>query len=485
MKTIILFILIIVTSTVYSQTFNKIISNGKDQMPTSVIELNNGYFVSSIEKEPDDSISNTRLTRLSIEGEVEKTVFVNKCGHSQILRLEKISDTSFLSLSYYVTLTDSLKVIAFTTLNNNFDTLAYNEYKTEATVFHGITFASRLIGDNQWAFVAGFKSRINIEKSGLYFFVINDKCEIIKTNKSIRKTDFITATSIVQNYQKNGYLCFTYNFVYDLDSNLNIVDSTYKSAFGSPHSHLEGYLHATWKGESLYAGGQRIPPYIYSKQKMAVAKYNKDLTLHELKYFNAPVERQSTAHLNCFSNFNDHFYLIGNSDERYYLTFTPDYKNGIRTIKVDTNLNVIWDKVIESDGYDFTMVTLATSDGGVITASYYYNHETNNNYTDLHILKLDSLGNYIPDNVPEQPRDPLTAKVYPNPVTNTSTLTFSNPKNNTFHLAVYSVTGQVALARELTGGQVELKRGNFARGCYLYRLLGEQGEVITGKFVVE
>ncbi len=174
-------------------------------------------------------------------------------------------------------------------------------------------------------------------------------------------------------------------------------------------------------------------------------------------------------------------------------------------VYMENDGSTIWEKVYYSNNdtaiglgpnliYDFQ----ALADGGYIfTGDGFTDIDPGplfNNNQDIWLLKLDSLGNwYAPpdtstcpppcDTVGITKTQNLQAKLYPNPTT--STLTIELPQSTQgYSFALYNLLGQQVIQAALTEVQTTLSI-NQPSGICLYRITATNGQVQTGKVVVE
>ncbi len=77
-------------------------------------------------------------------------------------------------------------------------------------------------------------------------------------------------------------------------------------------------------------------------------------------------------------------------------------------------------------------------------------------------------------------------KAQPNPFTNSTLITFDNPQAKNYTLTLINVMGQVVhQINNINSNQVELSRGNLAKGMYFAMLMDENGQRYTQKLIVE
>lgn len=81
--------------------------------------------------------------------------------------------------------------------------------------------------------------------------------------------------------------------------------------------------------------------------------------------------------------------------------------------------------------------------------------------------------------------DSFAIKVRPNPFSNTTTISFSNPTNDIYTLQINDIAGQGLVNKEgISGNNIEVSRGDLKNGIYYFQLIGER-KTFTGKFVIQ
>jgi hypothetical protein len=165
-------------------------------------------------------------------------------------------------------------------------------------------------------------------------------------------------------------------------------------------------------------------------------------------------------------------------------------------LKLDTNGNKQWDKTIFTfeanagcaiESNPGCYVVGASCIGGIGGYKTQPNWDTSLVTTDFWMVEL--CEGYIDTNLcPQQPCTGITetttlqAKLYPNPTT--GTLTIGLPGGQGGSMALYNLLGQSVYQTTLAGEQNTLAL-NLPPGLYLYRITAPNGQVQTGKVLVE
>ena len=76
--------------------------------------------------------------------------------------------------------------------------------------------------------------------------------------------------------------------------------------------------------------------------------------------------------------------------------------------------------------------------------------------------------------------------VYPNPVTDLATVEFDNSRGTSYSFTLYGLSGRsVKMIMNIRNGSFRFDRESLASGIYMYRLSGDDGEVMDGKLVIQ
>lgn len=97
---------------------------------------------------------------------------------------------------------------------------------------------------------------------------------------------------------------------------------------------------------------------------------------------------------------------------------------------------------------------------------------------------LNTLVYQIPVGISEQ-NSGAAVQLYPNPVTNTSTIAFENPDKDWFRLKVYDNTGRLIYIQQTIESRMEISKKILKPGLLIYELMNlKTGKSTAGKFVV-
>jgi len=151
--------------------------------------------------------------------------------------------------------------------------------------------------------------------------------------------------------------------------------------------------------------------------------------------------------------------------------------------KLDSMLNIRWQKYIGGGLPYYSNNILATQDGGCYVTGTFYDSTLNVHQRDIFILRFDSLGNTISD-VPENAYVFDNALVYPNP--GTSELNVLMPENfKVVSFELYNSQGVLCKAELFNSNHLNMNTNELKSGIYFYRLRQGNNVVSQGKWVKE
>ena len=90
----------------------------------------------------------------------------------------------------------------------------------------------------------------------------------------------------------------------------------------------------------------------------------------------------------------------------------------------------------------------------------------------------------IPIGIDEKKQN-FEVSLIPNPVTNVSELHFMNPECKTVKLQIYNLQGLIVYTQTTQSDNFKIASENYVSGLYLYCLIFEDGNIVSGKFIVE
>ncbi len=152
--------------------------------------------------------------------------------------------------------------------------------------------------------------------------------------------------------------------------------------------------------------------------------------------------------------------------------------------KLELNGEVIWQRFYNNGMVNYMPYRImATPDGGALIFSTRYDWNDEYPYQrDIHILKIDSNGNYIPLGTEEPLKNDKQILVYPNPAKNK--VNFSFGFYSKLKIDIYDLQGKKVFSKLYTHSPV-IDLNSFSSGVYIYTISNQKGFFERGKLVVE
>ena len=152
----------------------------------------------------------------------------------------------------------------------------------------------------------------------------------------------------------------------------------------------------------------------------------------------------------------------------------PDYDNFIMAYAFNYDLDSLWATNIGNDAYYVLYYVSPSPDGGCVLAASRYDWRKGNKKRNAFIVKLPK-----PDiaSIPHLEKNTSLASVYPNPG---GTRFFIQTELTHFTLQLYDLQGQLLLTQQ---NRKEVDTEKFTSGCYIYRIIAENGKATNGKWV--
>jgi hypothetical protein len=150
--------------------------------------------------------------------------------------------------------------------------------------------------------------------------------------------------------------------------------------------------------------------------------------------------------------------------------------------KLNSNLEVQWQKFYGGDANYNLWNLIATQDGGCLMAGTRYDYITQTNLRDVYILKVNSEG--IVTGLGDEPSQiPFTdAIIYPNPGS-TYLKVESGPQIDDALFELFDMSGKAVFRVKLRNRLQEINTSSFLKGTYTYRVSWKNKLVAAGKWL--
>lgn len=334
----------------------------------------------------------------------------------------------------------------------------------------------RSIVDSEGQFIAnGFYADSNFAKIFPFVYKFNSTGDI--THSQIGKYNgFVQGLNrvILEDFGNNGYYLFDQlgggkSMILHLDSNLNLNSS---KSLEMPNNTQDVH-------DVVKIGSDKI---FYVSKGMKTGQFyavclDTANTLHCYKEIGHPHLRN--YFLDGLSLHNNSLFIASSPVFDITNLYFPQDTNRIKLIKMDTSLNIHWEKEIGWDAYFIRVAVHATKDGGCLVSASVYDKDTMNQRHDIVLFKLDANGNVTGTHRIENAA-PSALNAYPNPGRDH----FYVEGVNGSALNVYSQSGKKLFEQELHTGRSKVEMGKYPSGVYILRLVDKEGRPLaSGKWI--
>ncbi|HOW26197.1 MAG TPA: T9SS type A sorting domain-containing protein [Bacteroidales bacterium] len=181
-----------------------------------------------------------------------------------------------------------------------------------------------------------------------------------------------------------------------------------------------------------------------------------------------------------FISKNDIFFA-GTININYYQYPWQEDPSWIMLARLDSNLNVKWEKYYGGDAFYCVYDIKATSDGGCIMACIRYDHTIQDYEWDVYILKVDSDG--LVTSVDDQNHILISeAILYPNPGNDELYIRTGLPDSR---IEMYDINGHLILSKEIKNHFQSVNTSSLPSASYIYRICRNTDLIQSGIWIKE
>ena len=169
---------------------------------------------------------------------------------------------------------------------------------------------------------------------------------------------------------------------------------------------------------------------------------------------------------------NNFFYIGATSGFDLSNPFYSTNNSWFHLIKMDENMNVLWEKWYGGDAYYSLNSILATSDGGCLMVGTKYSHSVENQFIQGYYIKVDANGNEewtLDVKIPE-----WSYKVYPNPTQ--SVFNIENNEMDIQSVELFDISGKLLNSvQDCNNTTISVDLSSFPPGIYLAKVKSSKG----------
>jgi hypothetical protein len=472
------------------QTFEKLLSNPKDETIHNIIEEENGNFL-MIGRSINNEANTTSgyILRIDSSGNVL----------SEISGLSSDTSSAFSNLHYingyyYVIGTRKANIetnesrLWILKLNPNLEILHTSMFKIPKN--RRFSYINSIVDSDTNFVLTGYVTRSDTSPGGVvddnhdaFFYKISLGGDSLTSRFYTSDIPWHFSFDIIESTDKSKYYAFVCHFPddnFEYDSQRFTLSKNFDSIALEPipfwmyDPNSPVYLNQT---DILISGkGQGEYPYHH-----IIAIHNEAGEIINTNHFKKEPYREHPPMKNSISKFGDNIYVGGNSNFDYGNPFWSSQDSWFHLVKVNSDLSMVWEKWFGGDAYYFMYNILATRDGGCIMVGTRYDDQTQNQERDIYIVKVNGDGLIVWER--EISMNDRFSVVYPNPGHQLNIrLAAQHPKA---FLSLFDQYGRLAVQQQLHQSESTVETRHLPAGVYLYQLTAPNGLNESGKWVKE
>ena len=483
-RIIIVFLLLLSASTSFSQVkFENIVSDSLDQMPAIIVEIDNGYIIFEHLGNYFTNNYHTRILKMSLEGEIIQSKILKPSTYRfGIESMVKIEDGNYLCYGSQQSNVDSAAFFTAIKLDHNFNIIFEKNYLTDFSSISNINVEKR---NNMWV-VTGTGLYMNFSRLAICSYLLNENQDTVKTN--IYEGNGITMVfDMIYAEEEDVFRLFTRGFhqqtntsgqILKIDPDLQIID-----IIGIPE-YVNVYHNAKYLDNQSYLLSGKVavslgnPPNI----QMALLKMNSEDSLLNHQLYGPPDTLDYPGVYTNLDFINESDIYYGGTHNYSVQTIWSPTKSWFILNKVNSNLELQWQKFYGGDAYYVLWNLIATQDGGCMMAGARFDYLTQDNERDLYIVKVNQDGLIVGTGEELPSISVQDAIVYPNPGNEYFHIQ-SGPQIGGAVFELFDLSGNRVLTTTLDERVETISTIQLSTGTYPYRITFDNKIVGSGKWV--
>lgn len=461
-------------------SYKLLLHNSMDQSPGTIIESSNGRIIFSI-AHPYYTLCD--LITIDSNGTIVDSIHSSSdSSYSVIHTLCKLSEDSILGFGYKRDSIDYLWMILIDNeLNILFDTVFWVGGEIDPRYIYAIPNARGNI-------VVAFPSYDAQTDGSIVLVELDNSFEIIQ-HKNIGNPGggYISVFSLQERMPLKYEIICNKDFS-KLSSTGTILDSSFNI--------VESIYFPWWFNNNNSSISVNNSTNIYSGRIHKSGQSDFDLVVLKLDSIHSVVDSLVIPFLNTQEYTGIHNSLSCARPNKIFIGGTqnislpnPYFNTGdnyLLLTKIDSNLNIYWQKLFGGDACYVLVSMLATSDGGCVLAATRYDEAINDQELDIIILKINSDGLIMSNNKLPEVNDEIV--VYPNPATDKVWIELPNSSNNAHKLEIYLYD---FLGRKVSSMPISSSRSQYLlsvqelhRGPYVLHVVQDSWITYSKKIIV-
>jgi len=466
------------------QTFEKIISEPKDQIINHLIEDNDGNFIMVGRiKNNETSLFNGYLIKIDSTGNfIQYEAYgqndTSSCGFFNI---------HFYNNCYYIlgfNMVVSVETSKLWYLKLNSDLEIEDERFLSIPNDRWFSYMNSIIDSDTDFVITGYTTRydeIYTYNNDAFFYKLNINGDSLNSKFYTSYIPLYFSFDIIESIDSSKYYAFVSHFESTSGGQKLILNKNLDSlSIDSLPLGIYDFYSPTYINENeilLCGKGSPDQSELYALNVISINEQTELIDYNSFKKQSDMKEHPSM--FKGVSKKSDNIYIGGTSNLEYANPFWSTFDSWFHLIKINPDISPIWEYWYGGDAYYFLYSILATNDGGCIMVGNRYDYETQNQERDIYIVKVDSNG--LITWTQEIPTDKPETTVYPNPGTNV--LNIKND-NKLLDFELINLNGQIVIRQIVNNNINTINTESLKPGMYFYKLNDNKNKTFeTGKWI--
>lgn len=463
-------------------TFELLIEDKLDQMPTSVIETDEYYVFSEIFGVISHPGTKTNLYKTNKQGHILQIKTIKPEVYEFVLsNIIYEENGKFTGFGFQKVAEDSAAVFTILEMNSEFSVLTEKKYRTN---FYRLSYITVEQYKNGYLII-GSGNLTPLPDYHLFSYMVNSTYDTLKS-RVYQEEGTIFAFDILLTLDKSFAKIFTRGFVQQTGTGGQIIlmDSCLNRISYTPIPEVVfSYMDAKYIDDSHYLLSGKRDIFDEDRQGSKLA-----LMLMDTADIMQDIQLLGPADTINYPGF------YSNLD---FMDVNEIYYGGIKNLpfgyftqadswfflnKFNSNLELQWQKFYGGDANFNLWEMIATQDGGCLMAGTRYDYLTQTNLRDIYILKVNEDGLIV--GTGEEPIGITVqdAIVYPNPGSEFLKVQ-SGPQVNGALFELLNLSGNLVIVTTLNQRMETINTSDIPSGTYPYRVTYQNKIVASGKWV--
>lgn len=483
-RTLISVALVLISLGLFAQySFDLHLDEDSDQKVYDIIETDNSYILVGTDSFSPDTFANGYIIELEKQGEItQELIFPNELGGYFFFNIHQYADEYYILASKGDS-SASKSDLALLKFDQNLDLI--DEHLINMPEGYWYSYMNSIIDSDTNIVIGGYATRSN--GSGLYrsdplLFKLNMLGDSLSSKLMVvPQQPFRNIYDLLEKPDSSGYYAFGAWFDHISGGEILTLNKELDSIrLDNIPNGIAEYYSPIYLSDTTFVVYGNGSHNFNAEDEVAISVFDKEMNSLYYQHFTRDEDMQEhPSMIRGLSKNDDYIYMGSFSNFNPPNPFYSNYPSWYHLVKMDYELNVVWEKYFGGDAYYFPYSILATEDGGCIMAGNRYDGEQYHS-RDIYIVKVNSEGLIVWTQ--EIDLSDNKSQVFPNP----------GKAYLELHTGIYPATlqlhnlnGHLVLEEVINSNVSRVNTLELSSGTYIWSLVKEGELVESGKWIRE